>query len=170
MSLRRASLDECSIVRSAVAEFRAHWSLSRPLWPCEFAGTVADLEALDYLNYEGLGYPNPGFAEVALVWGNVLATTGPFRWFVEDSMGALMLCPELDYEPTQPVVWPYGRVYEKEQLGNFGFGWLTVQVVAESLAINGLDSENEARLLALIRENGSTYRLRFERALGRIGE
>jgi len=165
MGLRLASAAECSGVASAVRAFRDHWASFPTLWECPFAGTPEDIRALDYLRYEGLGYPDLGFAGAALVWGNVLATSGPFRWRADDSTGYLVLSPGRE-EPTTPIVWPYGRVFESELRGPVTFQRLTARVVAECLELSGLDREEEARLVSLVDESAcSEYSRRLEAVL-----
>jgi hypothetical protein len=169
MTLRLATVDERSGVVAAGAAFRAHWASFRNLGECGFTGGVEDIGALDSLRYEGLGYPESGFGGASLMWGNVLATSGPFWWYTDEATGSLVLSPGRE-DPSFPIVWPYGRVGESELYGPVTFRWLTAQVVAECLARSGLDRKDEARLLSLVDESTRReYAQRFEVALERMG-
>jgi hypothetical protein len=172
MRLGEATQDERAIVASALADFRVYWASFPTLWRCVFAGTVADLHALDYLDYEGLRYPESGIAGAALVWGNVLVTSGPFRWYFDESLGGLALCATRA-DPMLQVIWPYGRVYEIQCAG-----WpprcekyqrLTAEAVLECLTLGGFDERHETRLRDLIRDTShSEFLERIEAALERL--
>ena len=62
MALRPATPRDLEAVQAARDEFRAHWESIRPIFPCAFDGTGVDIDALDYLDYEGLRYPDSGQA------------------------------------------------------------------------------------------------------------
>ena len=59
MAVSLATLHELQAVRAALDDFRAHWASISPIFACPFEGTIADIDALDYLDYEGLRYPAP---------------------------------------------------------------------------------------------------------------
>lgn len=150
MALREASKAELSIVLSAVEGFRSHWASYPTLGEGEFAGAFEDIDALDYLNYEGLGYPESGMAGAALVWGNVLATSGGYCWFFEEELGGLVLGLE-DTGQVLQVIWPFGRVYELEKAWqSHGFHQLTAAVVAEGLARRGFRRKDRDWLRELV--------------------
>jgi hypothetical protein len=111
MGMRPATLQELEAIRAALAEFRAHWESIRPIFPCSFEGTGADIDALDDLDYEGLRYPPSGQAGAALVWGNVVASQLPFNWSFDDEIGGLVLRSN----KRGLSIWPFGRIYESQR-------------------------------------------------------
>ena len=102
------------------------------LFPCAFEGTIDDIEALDYLDYEGLGYPASGLAGAALVWGNVVARHLPFVWAFDDDLAGLVL-----HDPGRALtVWPLGRVFESQRSFETQFDkyrWLLAGVVLQCM-------------------------------------
>ena len=111
MAMGPATADQLLAVRAAQDEFRVYWESIRPLFPCAFEGSGIDVDALDYLDYEGLRYPSCGQAGASLVWGNVIATQMPFRWFFDEDLGSLMLRSQ----EKGLTIWPFGRVYESQR-------------------------------------------------------
>ncbi len=86
-----ASEVQLSEVQRALDEFRAHWQSFKAMPQLGgFTGTLEDVHALDYLDYEGLGYPTSGISGASLVWGKVLACQLEISW-VTDSDGHLLL-------------------------------------------------------------------------------
>ncbi len=149
MQFRSPSGSELEGLRAAVSEFKAHWKSFSTLWHCTFEGTVEDIRALDYLDYEGIGYPGSGVAGAALVWGNVLEKSGPFRWLIDDCLGSLVLVPASGF--SEIVIWPFGRVYEIQN-GYTQFGkyrWLLEEVVVHCLG-NSMEEDDVAMLVELI--------------------
>jgi len=110
------------------------------LIPCRAAlsGTLEDVHALDYLDYEGLGYPPSGISGTALVWGNVLACQLEMSW-VTDSNGHLLLMHEVP--GSRIAVWPYARVLEVQErsLPQFEkYAWILEGVIRDCLEYGDL--------------------------------
>ncbi len=126
-------------VRRALDEFRVHWQSFRTMPPlCEFSGTLEDIRALDYLDYEGLGYPPSDISGAALVWGNVLACQLEMSW-VSDCDGHLLLSH--DASDSRIVVWPYARVLEVQErsLPKFEkYAWILESVIRDCLEYGSL--------------------------------
>ena len=167
MALRPANPNELESVHNALAEFRARWETIRAPFSCLFDGSLDDIRALDFLDYEGLPYPACGESGAALVWGNVVASQTPFRWFFDDELGGLVLRP-----PEEPfVIWPFGRVYESLRSGEPQFGkyrWLFDWVLVHCVGHRLLDLEEERRLVALLAtEEPGTIRF-IERTMERL--
>ena len=149
MAMQPATPNELESLQTALAEFRAHWESIRPPFICQFDGSIDDIRALDFLDYEGLPYPGCGEYGAALVWGNVIASHTPFRWYFDNDLGGLILRPpEASF-----VIWPFGRVYESRrscepQFGKYRwlFDWVLVHCVGHRL----LDPGEEHRLFALL--------------------
>jgi|GEM_PF-2481999 len=110
-----ASDTKLTAVKNACREFYTHWcSFSNTPFTCEFAGALEDVDALDYLDYEGLHYPVSGLNGAALVWGHVLERQFGMSWSVGDN-GELFLTHG---EPGHRIIiWPYARVLEAQGRG-----------------------------------------------------
>jgi len=103
----------------------------------QFSGTLEDVRALDYLDYEGLGYPC-SLSGAALVWGNVLACQLEMSW-VTDSYGHLLL--KHDVPGSRIIVWPYARVLEvhERSIPQFEkYAWILEAVVRDCLEYGDL--------------------------------
>lgn len=111
MYLRPATEIDLKRVIEVCAEFREHWkaAVSPTNSVMDFCGAHSDIDALDYLDYEGLEYPPSGYCGASLVWGNVVVTNSHFSWFLNDK-GDYFLVGE-DCGRTQ-AFWPYARVLE----------------------------------------------------------
>ena len=169
MAVRPATPHELGAVRAAQDEFRAHWESIRPLFPCAFEGTGVDIDALDYLDYEGLPYPNSGQAGASLIWGNVIATQMPFRWSFDEDLGGLVLRSK----EGGLTVWPFGRVYESRRGAETQFDKyrrLLEWVILQSLGLHLLGDEDRLRLLALLGGEDSGLAQSVAYALGRLRE
>ena len=137
MSSIPATNDQLLEVRLACEEFRVHWGKfdAMPYQPT-FDGVLDDIWALDYLEYEGLGFPSGGDEAATLVWGNVLVRQVGFVW-VNSHQGDLLLSwGGPGRYPRGPAIWPYARVREAEvgarpQFDRFA--WLTQRVIAGCL-------------------------------------
>jgi hypothetical protein len=167
MGVSLATQHELQAVRAAVDEFRAHWVSMRPIFPCSFEGTIADIDALDYLDYEGLSYPGSGQAGAALVWGNVVASQLPFRWSFDDEMGGLVL----QSQKRGLTIWPFGRVYESQRSAETQFDKyrrLLEWVILQSLGLNLLDENDKSRLLGLFEGEDSGLVSSVAYAVGRL--
>lgn len=171
MGMRPATPHELEAVRAAMDEFRAHWESIRPIFPCSFDGSGVDIDALDYLDYEGLSYPDSGQAGAALVWGNVIATQMPFGWFFDDELGSLVLRPR--GRERELTIWPFGRVYESQRSAETQFDKyrrLLEWVVLQSLARGIVGDDDRPSLLGLLRDEDSGLVRSVEYALGRFRE
>lgn len=139
MHTSTASEVQLSEVQKALDEFRAHWHSfsSKPLFG-GFNGTLEDVRALDYLDYEGLGYPPSGISGASLVWGNVLACHLAMSW-VTDSDGHLLL--RHDVPGSYITVWPYARVLEVQERSQPQFqkyAWILKGVIRDLLEYGDL--------------------------------
>lgn len=76
-----------------------------------FGGSVGDIAALDYLDYEQLGHPDDDLELQALVWGNVLVVQGGLRWCRATGGDLWIGCEVLGLD--KAVLWPYARVLEQ---------------------------------------------------------
>lgn len=145
MNLSTASEAQLAEVKNACEEFRAHWQSFRNMpFECQFNGTKEDIAALDYLNYEGLGYPKSYIDGAALVWGNVLATQLGMKWATSYN-GQMLLTHD---EPGNRItIWPFARVLEAEErsLPQFGrYAWLLGQAIRDLQHFGSLSDQAEA--------------------------
>lgn len=129
-----ATATQLAQVTRALEEFRAHWQSFRAMpSPGAFAGGLEDVQALDYLDYEGLRYPSSDLDGAALVWGNVLVQKLGLTW-VADYNGNLLLAH--DSPGRRITVWPFARILEVQERSGpqFGkYGWLLNQVIRDLL-------------------------------------
>lgn len=104
------------VVEAIQALYRKHCStIPNMYYQGNFNGTLADVDYLSYLEYEGIGHDistdDLNSTEVlAILLGQVLVTEAGFVWEVTD--GRWMLT----YEEGWPIaaVWPYARLLEQK--------------------------------------------------------
>ena len=109
---------------------------------CGFAGTIEDVNALDYLDYEGLGYPRSDIDGAALVWGNVVARQLGMAWQVSYHEDLLLT---LDSPGKRITIWPYARVLEvrERSLSQYGrYAWLLDRVMQDCLQFGDLSDDS----------------------------
>ncbi len=99
-----ASPEDLACVPAAAKAYRDKWASIRPPFPAEFDGTVADAHALDYMQYEGIGFPQGGVETAAMVCGEVLRRAAGLEWVIsyrgdwfvasrEEDWPAIAICP-----------------------------------------------------------------------------
>lgn len=123
---------------AAQSEFRAHWRSFPNIFPCEFAGTLEDINALDYLDYEGLRYPPSYWKGAALIWGNVLVQQLGFSWATGPD-GEFLLTH--DAPDNRITILPYARILEAQERSRPKFGryaWLLDRAIQECLQFGDL--------------------------------
>ena len=95
---------ELAAVTAAQKAFRDRWESIRPPCSTTFDGTIQDVHALDYMDYEGIDFPLPGLEGSALVCGEVLRRAAGLEWVIsyrgdwfvasrEESSGPVAICP-----------------------------------------------------------------------------
>lgn len=129
-------------ITQACVQFREFWSSFEHMpFECNFAGAKDDVRALDYLDYEGLGYPSSGLKGAALIWGNVLASNLELVWKIGPN-GELFLFHD---EPGNRVsIWPFARVIEAQESSRpqFGrYGWLLERAVSHLMQFGDLSDQ-----------------------------
>jgi hypothetical protein len=142
MNISPASDSQLTAVSSACKEFREHWRLLEHMpFPCEFVGTLDDIRALDYLEYEGCGYPASYLTGAALVWGHVLKEQLRMSWSSGYNGEQLLVH---DAPGNRITVWPFARVLEAQErsLPQFGrYAWLLDRVLRDCLHFGALSDE-----------------------------
>ncbi len=105
------SKEDLAKVASAQAEFREHWASFKAMpFAAPFDGTITDVEAIDYLQYEGLGLPACGVDGAALVSGEVSRRAAGMKWMI-DHRGHWLL---VDCQWPRVVIDPLARILELE--------------------------------------------------------
>ncbi|MDB6124721.1 MAG: hypothetical protein JWQ71_3714 [Pedosphaera sp.] len=142
MYISPATEAQLAPINTALAELREHWrSFKHMPFACEFAGTIENVDALDYLDYEGLSYPRSDIDGAALVWGNVLAKQLGMIWGMSYH-GDLLLRHN---SPGNCItVWPYARVLEVQErdLPRYGrYAWLLDRVIHDCLQFGDLSGD-----------------------------
>ena len=139
--LRRAEPTDLAAVTSAQAAFRKRWARINPPWPCAFDGAMTDVEAIDYLHYEGLTFPECGVAEAALVCGEVLRRAAGLGWYLGYEDGTWYVAGD---EWPAPVVCPIARIREIEYAGVPQYGRFVWFLCKAGLDLLPLASPNAA--------------------------
>ena len=120
---------------------------------CDFAGTLTDVEVLDYLDYEGLPYPPSDIDGTALVWGNVVAKQLGMSWFTTLA-GELLLH---HYAPGNRItIWPLARVLEIQERSMPQFGkyeWILIRTIRECMSYGDLAKESIAWCRTVLKDN-----------------
>jgi hypothetical protein len=152
----------------ATNAFRERWASIRPPFPAAFDGTLTDVRALDYMNYEGIDFPQGGIEVAALVCGEVLRRAAGLEWVISYRGDWFVAAPE-DREPTIAIC-PLARLHEIE-CGGGPRGWGMFNWFIEKAAFDcllGCEPESERALSALL-ESPNDYLGRVERTLRQIG-
>jgi hypothetical protein len=161
-----ASPDDLKAVTAAAKLFRDCWASIRPPFPAAFDGAMADVCALDYMNYESIDVPGGGIEPAALMCGEVLRRTVSLEWvisyrgdwFVASGAEALH----------DIAICPLARLHEIECGGRRGAGmytWFTQRAAFDCLLL--LDAEEERGARELL-ESGGGYLEYVERTLDRL--
>jgi hypothetical protein len=142
--------------------------LIQPPFPATFDGTLTDIRALDYMNYEGIGFPQGGIEVAALVCGEVLRHAAGLEWVISYRGDWFVASPE-DREPTIAIC-PLARLHEIECGGGpRGYGmytWFIEKAAFDCLL--GCEPESERALRALL-ESRDDYLGRVKRTLEQSG-
>ncbi len=148
MTLRVATQYELQTLTEVANEYRAMWASINPPYACEFDGSLADIDVLDFIGYEGGHHPRD-LTGASLIWGNVLVATGVFGWLINDTGDYLI--GSIDYP--RFLIWPHARVIEIESTSSPQFGkyeWLLQQAVVACLSQAQLSDEDELKLIRLL--------------------
>lgn len=142
--------DELVIVEQAIAAFRDLWTSICPPWFHVFDGTVKDVRAIDYLEYEQIEFPSCGVEGAALVCGEVLRRAARLEW-VRSHRGDWFVASAEDEWPGVAIC-PLVRVHEVQFGGTPQFGrfmWFLSRSALDCLAL-APDLETEADLRELV--------------------
>jgi hypothetical protein len=129
---------ELAKVTAALQSFRERWASIRPPFPAAFDGTIADVHALDYMNYEGINFPLAGIEGSALVCGEVVRRAAGLEWVISYRGDWFIASPEESW-PTVALC-PLARLHEIECGGAPQFGmhlWFVQKAAFECLLLCG---------------------------------
>jgi hypothetical protein len=95
---------ELAAVKAAQDAFRDRWESIRPPFPVAFDGTIEEVHAIDYMDYESIEFPHPRLEISALVCGEVVRRAAGLEWVIsyrgdwfiappEDSIASVAICP-----------------------------------------------------------------------------
>jgi hypothetical protein len=111
---RVASAEDLRALAHAQQSFRTQWASTEPHFPGPFDGNLADVDALDYLHYEGYEYPECGIEGAGLVCGEVLRKAARLHWVISQR-GEWFIAdadvPRIVINPVarlQEVIWGWG--------------------------------------------------------------
>ena len=161
------SQEELAAFTAPLQAFRERWSSIRPPFPASFDGQLADVHALDYMNYEGIGFPQAGVEAPAMVCGEVIRRAAGLEWVIS-YRGDWFVASREENVPSIAIS-PVARLHEIEcGAGAPQFGkhlWLVQKAAFECLLL--CDREQELALRALLHDDGD-YLERVERTLEAI--
>ena len=148
MNLQLATAEHLSLIDEIASAYRDMWSsLKNSPFPCDFSGTVTDIEVLDFIDYEALHQPG-GLFEAAIIWGNVIAKNGVLHWHISEAGDYILSTSQFP----NVFIWPLARITEIKYTSGPQFGkyrWLLEEAVSRCL-VQGLDTEEDSKLLSLL--------------------
>lgn len=131
-------------------EFRALWASINPPWKPSFDGSFSDILAIDYLHYEGIGFPHCGMTGATLVTAELVRRAAKLEW-VRAYDGELYLADE---HPSYVVICPRSRVEEIQLSVTPQFGKFATFAVRAAIDCYGLRTDADESLRELISELG----------------
>jgi hypothetical protein len=160
------SPDDLAAVPAAAKLYRDRWAAIRPPFPAAFDGSMADVCALDYLDYEGIDVPGGGIEAAAIVCGEVLRRAAGLEWII--SYRGDWFVASGDASSPAIAICPLARLHEIECDGRRGGGvytWFIQEAAFDCLLL--LDGEEERRTRELL-ESDRDYLEAVERTLERL--
>jgi hypothetical protein len=106
------SPQELAAVSAAAKAFRDKWESIRPPFPAAFDGTITDVRAIDYMDYEGIDLPRGGLEASAMVCGEVLRRAAGLEWVISYRGDWLVVSREEIWPAI--AVCPLSRLHEQE--------------------------------------------------------
>jgi len=75
--------EELVAISRAATAFREQWArVANAPWQAAFDFTLRDVETIDYMEYEGLKFPECGSDGAVLIVSEVVRRTGKLQWFM----------------------------------------------------------------------------------------
>jgi hypothetical protein len=146
------STTELEQLHVAAEAFRKLWASIRSPFPAAFDFAIADVNALHYMQYEGIALPDCGLEGAALVCGEVLRRVAGLEWVVDHSGQWFVASPEDDWPAL--AICPLSRLKELEYAHTPQFGrYLTFISRAAMDCLAFANEEREQPLRDLIAED-----------------
>lgn len=137
-------------VANAQKIYQHYWPSISPPHPCDFVGTYQDVDALDYLHYEGIEFAEGGLFGVSLVWGDALRHHLGLEWCAHDDPRLFYPCLRSPETFPSFSLHPYPAVCEALSRSSPQFGKLTFafeKVLLDVWLMLGLfDADKEHKL------------------------
>lgn len=155
--------EQLSAIDRAAAAFREQWArIKSPPWAAAFDFTLRDVETIDYMEYEGLKFPDCGTDGAVLIVAEVVRRAAGIHWYMS-YRGEWILADRNNFGGF--AVAPRARFHEYEcgrgtQFDNY------LNLMAE-LALECVWAEHGEGLLALFPQ-GSEYFDLVQKKLDRI--
>jgi hypothetical protein len=160
------SSDDLVALDNAKAAFREKWASIRPPFPAAFDGTITDVRAIDYLQYEGITFPPCGAEGAALVCGEVVRRVAALEWVIAYT-GDWFVATAEDEWPSIAIC-PVDRLYELEFSGTPQFGRykaFVARAAMDCLPYPSAKTESALRELVQLDEE---YVARLERLVAQL--
>ena len=106
------SREELADFTAPLQAFREKWSSIKPPFPASFDGQIADVLALDYMEYEGIALPKCTIKASAMVCGEVLRRAAGLEWVIS-YRGDWFVASQEQCEPALAIC-PLARLHELE--------------------------------------------------------
>lgn len=162
----RPSPAELAAVEQAQTAFRDRWESISPPFPAAFNGAIEDVNALDYMEYEGIDFPVPRLECSALVCGEVVRRAADLEWVVSYRGDWFVASP--DQSLASVAICPLARLHELECGGSPSSEkhlWFVQEAAIECLLPCG--PEGEPMIRALLGDCGG-YVAHLQNALERL--
>jgi hypothetical protein len=147
MNIRPPTSSELESIEATRRAYRAMWGKLKNVPERAFDGSRADIDALDFIDYESGDHPE-GLAGAAVIWGGVLVGTGVLSWAVGDEQHFVLVGDPAE----RALIFPYARVAEINHSWGPQYGkyeWLLEEVVLRLTGL-GFGAEHEAKLRAVL--------------------
>jgi hypothetical protein len=156
-------VEELAAIEWAASQFREQWArVKNAPWPAAFDFTLNDVNTIDYMEYEGLKFPECGTDGAVLIVAEVVRRAAQIQWFMSyrgewiladnDNFGGFAVAPRARFHE-----YECGR---RTQFDNY------LNLMAE-LALECVWAEHGEGLRALFPQ-GSEYFDRVQKKLDRI--
>lgn len=155
--------EELVAIDRAATAFREQWAkVKNAPWPAAFDFTLRDVETIDYMEYEGLKFPECGTEGAVLIVAEVVRRAAQLQWYMS-YRGEWIITDKDSWSGV--AVAPRARFHEYEcgrrtQFDNY------LNLMAE-LALDCVWAEHGDGLLGLFPQ-GSEYFDRVQKKLDRI--
>ncbi len=143
------SQSELAAVATAQKAFRDRCESKKLPYSVAFDGSIDDVDALDYMVYEGIGFPSPALENSAFICGEVVRRAAALEWVISYRGDWLIASPEEGFSSI--AICPLARLHELECAGGptraVKHLWFVQQAALECLLCCGAEREPMIREL-----------------------